>query len=150
MDQFTNGELKPSEDPSMMQPLQASGQASEAGEKEISTGNNAVKKGSLTKRTVDEFTDVGGLHYKGNIVSTSKTPGLNPSKHIGANSAARRASIGDMPRDISKMSLNFGGGAGSRSNLSSIVHMEEVSAGYMSIDRQEYRLQSKRITSRSI
>ena len=27
--------------------------------------------------------------------------------------------------------------------LSSIVHMEEVSAGYYSIDRHEYRLQKK-------
>ena len=43
-------------------------------------------------------------------------------------------SIGDLlsrkqPNDLSKMSLNFGGG-GSRSNLSSIVHMEEVSVGH--------------------
>lgn len=40
------------------------------------------------------------------------------------------------------MSLNFGGG-GSRSNISSIVHLEEVSQGYYSIDKQEYRIQSK-------
>ena len=42
------------------------------------------------------------------------------------------------------MSLNFGGGGGgSKSNISSIVHMEEVSQGYYSIDKQEYRLQQK-------
>ena len=71
--------------------------------------------------------------------TTSKTPGLNPSKHIGTYSAARRSSIGDAKQELSKNSLNFGGG-GSRSNLSSIVHMEEVSMGYMSLDKQEYRL----------
>ncbi len=43
------------------------------------------------------------------------------------------------------MSVNFGHRSGS--NLSSIVHMEEVSAGYYSIDRQEYRVQ-KRIGQR--
>ena len=40
------------------------------------------------------------------------------------------------------MSLNFGGG-GSRSNISSIVHLEEISQGYYSIDKQEYRIQNK-------
>ena len=105
------------------------------------------------KLSVDEFRDKGGLHYKDGMKATSKTPGLKASKQIAANSAARRSSIGDMKPELSKMSLNFGGG-GSRSNLSSIVHMEEVSMGYMSIDKQEYRLQKYKArigtTSRSI
>ena len=84
-------------------------------------------------------------------MATSKTPGLVPNKQqVGTHSVGRRSSIGDFKREGSKLSLNFGGG-GSRSNLSSIVHMEDVSAGYMSIDRQEYRLQARRVgtTSRS-
>jgi hypothetical protein len=40
------------------------------------------------------------------------------------------------------MSINFGG-HGSRSNISSIVHLEEVSAGYYSIERLEHRVQKK-------
>ena len=45
---------------------------------------------------------------------------------------------------MSKASLNFGGA----SNISSIVHLETVSAGYYSIDKQEYRLQKKKSEQR--
>ena len=56
---------------------------------------------------------------------------------------AKSSSIGDLRKanELSKVSLNFGG---SRSNLSSIVHLEEVSNGHYSIDKQEYRLQRRR------
>ena len=56
---------------------------------------------------------------------------------------AKSSSIGDLKKanELSKVSLNFGG---SRSNLSSIVHLEEVSNGHYSIDKQEYRLQRRR------
>lgn len=90
---------------------------------------------------VDEFNDKNGLHYKGSIQATSKTPG---PPNIGSLKQ-HRSSIPDLKdgkyHEMSKVSVNFGIRSGS--NLSSIVHMEEVSAGYYSIDRQEYRVQKK-------
>lgn len=77
------------------------------------------------KKEVDEFKDAEGLHFKAGLKLTSKTPGLNPSLSL---KTGRRVSVGELRKDASKMSLNFGG-LGSRSNISSIVHMEEVSAG---------------------
>ena len=61
----------------------------------------------------------------------------------GPKNAKNSSSIGDLRKanELSKVSLNFGG---SRSNLSSIVHLEEVSNGHYSIDKQEYRVQRRR------
>ena len=42
--------------------------------------------------------------------------------------------------NLSKVSLNFG----SKSNLSSICHMEEISEGRASIERIEYKIQKKK------
>ena len=95
---------------------------------------------------MDEFKDKEGLHYKADLKATSKTPAphmINSGSHNMIR-GQQASSIGDLHsrknhNELSKMSLNFGGG-GSRSNLSSIVHLEEVSQGYYSIDKQEYRL----------
>ena len=64
---------------------------------------------------------------------TSKTP--------GPDLIAQRQKVAGR----SEKSMNFGPG-GSKSNISSIVHMEEVSAGRNSIDRQEYRIQQRKNT----
>ena len=44
--------------------------------------------------------------------------------------------IARLRTNLSKVSLNFG----SRSNLSSICHMEEISEGRASIDKIEYKI----------
>ena len=154
---FTNGDLKPSDDPEMVEPVK------ESVEQVVSTSNDKDKdkdkgkdkenkKGSIAgsiDNTVDEFKDKEGLHYKADLKATSKTPGPNMI-NTGSNNMMNRQqtnSIGDLHsrknhNELSKMSLNFGG-AGSRSNISSIVHLEEISQGYYSIDKQEYRLQQK-------
>ena len=90
---------------------------------------------------MDEFKDRSGLHYKQGLRLTSQTPNP-PELH---NSSRQFGAIADLGankyQELSKASLHF---PRSGSNLlSSIVHMEEVSAGYYSIDRHEYKLQKK-------
>ena len=133
MDMFTSGELKPLDDPSMLAPLKdvpshdTSVAKDEDGRKVNSTAQQA--------KEVDEFKDEEGLHYKGSKLPTSKTPGPNLINNRGSISNSELHGR-KYPIDLSRLSLNFGGG-GSKSNLSSIVHMEEVSAGHLSIERQE-------------
>ena len=121
--------------------------ASTKDEKSVAGANEDNKNAEVSSAKnkneydVDEFNDKNGLHYKGSIQVTSKTPGL---PNIGSLKQ-HRSSVPDLKdgkyHEMSKVSVNFGIRSGS--NLSSIVHMEEVSAGYYSIDRQEYRVQKK-------
>lgn len=156
MDAFTNGDFKPQDDPEMATPLpdqpeepekEAGKDAAAKDEKSVAGAiedNKTAEVSSAKNKNeyeVDEFNDKNGLHYKGSIQATSKTPG---PPNIGSLKQ-HRSSIPDLKdgkyHEMSKVSVNFGIRSGS--NLSSIVHMEEVSAGYYSIDRQEYRVQKK-------
>lgn len=73
MDLFTNGELKPSDDPDMVGPAKEVVEPSE--EKALSKADTGV---------VDEFKDKEGLHYKADLKATSKTPGPNMMVHSGS------------------------------------------------------------------
>jgi len=157
MDAFTNGDFKPQDDPEMATPLpdqpdelekEADKDADPKDEKSAADAYEDKKDAEVSSAKnkkeyadVDEFNDKNGLHYKGSLKGTSKTPG---PPNIGSLKQ-HRSSIPDLKdgkyNEMSKMSANFGIRSGS--NLSSIVHMEEVSAGYYSIDRQEYRVQKK-------
>ena len=74
MDMFTNGELKPSDDPDMVAPVKDLDQPSN-----VSNDNKAKLSAaaSVIDNTVDEFKDKEGLHYKVDMKATSKTPGPN-------------------------------------------------------------------------
>ena len=150
---FTSGDLKPVDDPPMAPPYKLTDKQEEAKEGEggdeaaESRARNSedkvsdVKKGKKEPAVVssetgqkdeefDEFKDKNGLHYKPNMRVTSVTPVLEKA----SNSIRQHSSIGDLhgrKQELSKASLNFGGA----SNISSIVHLETVSAGYYSIDK---------------
>ena len=86
MDLFTNGELKPSDDPDMVAPAkdpppQSSDQqqesAKEADPAKIGAAKTTSVAANSNRNTVDEFKDKEGLHYKADMKATSKTPGPN-------------------------------------------------------------------------
>lgn len=84
MDLFTNGELKPSDDPDMVSPAkdppppQSDQHPDSAKEVINNAANKTVVAGATSNRnTVDEFKDKEGLHYKADMKATSKTPGPN-------------------------------------------------------------------------
>ena len=74
MDLFTNGELKPVEDPPMLLPdiLPEEEQPQSASEQEKMRNANQTEQ---RKNEVDEFNDPDGIHYKPGQKITSKTPG---------------------------------------------------------------------------
>ena len=84
MDLFTNGELKPSDDPDMVAPAkdpppQSDQQesAKEVDPAKIGAAKTASVAANSNRNTVDEFKDKEGLHYKADMKATSKTPGPN-------------------------------------------------------------------------
>ena len=74
MDMFTNGDLKPSDDPDMVAPVKDSEHPSAASNDDKAKLSAAA---SAIDNTVDEFKDKEGLHYKVDMKATSKTPGPN-------------------------------------------------------------------------
>ena len=150
MDMFTSGELKPMDEPPMAPQCREKAEGEEVKEEDNKVqqitqrdGKGVTSDYGRKEDEFDEFKDKSGLHYKPDMRATSKTPGLERAQ----NSFRQHSSIGDLHgrrQDMSKASLNFGGA----SNISSIVHLETVSAGYYSIDKQEYRLQKKKSEQR--
>ena len=98
MDLFTNGELKPSDDPDMVAPAKDSEQQAatsdskdENREKEKAEATEAGAATITTNRnTIDEFKDKEGLHYKADMKATSKTPGPNM---LGSSAASNNIMI---------------------------------------------------------
>jgi len=83
------------------------------------------------EEAVDEFIDTSGLHFKGSRKGESKTPGPpNLTNSFRKHHASVDAGLNKY-KEMSRVSLNF---PRSGSHLSSIVHLEEVSAGYYSIE----------------
>ncbi len=70
MDAFTNGEFKPPEDPEMAGPLPDPVDGSNEETKKEDTDKSkpteaAVSEVGKKEKSVDEFKDKNGLHYKG-------------------------------------------------------------------------------------
>ena len=135
MDQFTSGD-KPDDDSDPVPQPQDSKDEKLASEKEKVRSSTDLKTGDNDLTPLQEYPDlVGDKALKNAIPSKTPVPQLS-----GTNSMEDLRDIQRLRANLSKASLNFG----SRSNLSSICHIEEISEGRASIDRQEYKLQRKR------
>mmetsp|Transcript_9923 Transcript_9923/g.12335 ORF Transcript_9923/g.12335 Transcript_9923/m.12335 type:complete len:87 (+) Transcript_9923:1829-2089(+) len=76
MDLFTNGQLKPPDDPEMGMPIIDPNEAKEGEDDEKANAEkkaNSVGKNNPKER-LDEFKDKCGLHYKESLKVTSWTP----------------------------------------------------------------------------
>ena len=90
MDMFTNGDLKPSDDPDMVEPVKDTTVMPLSGTSNDDKAAKASVAGSVIDKTVvDEFKDKEGLHYKADMKATSKTPGPNMI-NTGSNNLAYR------------------------------------------------------------
>ena len=140
MDQYTNGE-KPEIDnsnsisPDLQQPQDNKAENAENDKKSGTELKTNEPPNNLAQ--LQDYPDIESSKVLKNVTGPSKTPVPQLS---ATNSMEDLRDIQRLRANLSKASLNFG----SRSNISSICHMEEVSEGRASIDRQEYRLQRKR------
>ena len=135
MDQFTNGE-KIDDDSDHAQPIETKEEKKvNENEKVRSSTDLKIEDNNLTP--LQEYPDIVGDKALKNAANPSKTPIPQLS---ATNSMDDLRDIQRLRANLSKASLNFG----SRSNISSICHIEEISEGRASIDRHEFKLQKKR------
>ena len=87
-----------------------------------------LKMADANLTPLQEYPDIEGSKVIKNAAGPSKTPVPQLS---ATNSMDDLRDIQRLRANLSKASLNFG----SRSNISSICHMEEISEGRASIDR---------------
>ena len=111
MDQFTTGEK---------------GDAGNTETPDLPGGGNRSSTEMKEKMTLDEYADIVGNKAAKQVASKTPVPQMSAT-----NSAGDLRKVQSIADNLSKVSLNFG----SRTNISSICHIEEISEGRASIDR---------------
>ena len=129
MDMFTSGEKIDADSDQLQHADSKDEKQPKVQEKEKNRSSTDLKMGENNLTPLQEYPDiVAEKALKNGAANPSKTPVPQLS---ATNSMDDLRDIQRLRANLSKASLNFG----SRSNLSSICHIEEISEGRGSIDR---------------